>query len=471
MDSRSRDVIPRMDLEILSSRRSLRFSGIALLALCGLNAASAADFRERLPEDEIVYFLLPDRFENGDRANDRGGLRGDRLKTGFDPTHKGFYHGGDLKGLTARLDYIQALGATAIWLGPIYKNKPVQGAPGEESAGYHGYWITDFTRVDPHFGTNEDMKTLRGGGACARPQGLSRHHHQSHRGRDRVSRMPGQQLPVSLARGLSVLDGGRTHWCSPSTRASRETASITAENFAKLTRADFCVHTVRARRRRQGESSRLAQRSDLVPQPRRLYVQRREHHDGRLRRPRRSDDGESARRSGVHRHLRRLDRSNSLWTVFASIPRSTSIRSSGRSSRRRCSSGRKARGIPNFHIFGEVFTSKMDPALLARATRVDRLPSVLDFAFRAALVDVVAGDSGADTVGGAVQRATHCMKAARRRRSGCRLSSAITTSAGMRTIVRKAFPQADDDRGSQTRHSGARDDVHAARRAGRLFGR
>src|SRR6187399_680378 len=106
------------------------------LALCAVSvAALAADYRERLPEDEVVYFVLPDRFENGDTSNDQGGLSGDRLTTGFDPTHKGFYHGGDLKGLTRRLDYIQGLGATAIWLGPIYKNKPVQGPAGDESAG------------------------------------------------------------------------------------------------------------------------------------------------------------------------------------------------------------------------------------------------------------------------------------------------------------------------------------------------
>ncbi len=121
---------------------------------------AATDFRVRPPEDEIVYFVLPDRFENGDTANDNGGLDGGRLTTGFDPTHKGFYHGGDLKGLIARLDYIQGLGATAIWLGPIYKNKPVQGGPGQESAGYHGYWITDFTSVDPHFGNDADMRAF-----------------------------------------------------------------------------------------------------------------------------------------------------------------------------------------------------------------------------------------------------------------------------------------------------------------------
>ncbi|MFD5424621.1 pullulanase-type alpha-1,6-glucosidase [Streptomyces sp. NPDC127084] len=109
---------------------------------------------------EQFYFVLPDRFANGDRANDRGGLTGSRLETGHDPEDKGFYQGGDLKGLTQRLDYIKGLGTTAIWLAPIFKNRPVQGAGKDASAGYHGYWITDFTQVDPHFGSNADLAKL-----------------------------------------------------------------------------------------------------------------------------------------------------------------------------------------------------------------------------------------------------------------------------------------------------------------------
>ncbi|MFJ4896498.1 pullulanase-type alpha-1,6-glucosidase [Streptomyces sp. NPDC088727] len=109
---------------------------------------------------EQFYFVMPDRFANGDTGNDRGGLTGSRLETGYDPTDKGFYQGGDLKGLTNRLDYIKGLGTTAIWLAPIFKNRPVQGTGKDASAGYHGYWITDFTRVDPHFGTNADLTKL-----------------------------------------------------------------------------------------------------------------------------------------------------------------------------------------------------------------------------------------------------------------------------------------------------------------------
>ncbi|WP_405737750.1 pullulanase-type alpha-1,6-glucosidase [Streptomyces sp. NBC_00028] len=109
---------------------------------------------------EQFYFVLPDRFANGDTGNDKGGLTGTRLSTGYDPTDKGFYQGGDLKGLTKKLDYIKGLGTTSIWMAPIFKNQPVQGTGANASAGYHGYWITDFTQVDPHFGTNKDLETL-----------------------------------------------------------------------------------------------------------------------------------------------------------------------------------------------------------------------------------------------------------------------------------------------------------------------
>ena len=105
---------------------------------------------------EQFYFLLPDRFANGDKGNDRGGYPGDRMSTGYDPTDKGFYHGGDIQGVIDRLDYIQGLGTTAIWLAPVFKNQPVQG----DSAGYHGYWITDFTQADPHMGTQKDLQRL-----------------------------------------------------------------------------------------------------------------------------------------------------------------------------------------------------------------------------------------------------------------------------------------------------------------------
>ena len=128
----------------------------------GVTAADRALAGRSLRDDltgERFYFVMTDRFANGRTDNDLGGYP-DAATAGFDPTHKGYYHGGDLAGLTAELDYIKGMGTTAIWLTPSFKNKPVQDNNGFPSAGYHGYWITDFTQIDPHMGTNEELKTL-----------------------------------------------------------------------------------------------------------------------------------------------------------------------------------------------------------------------------------------------------------------------------------------------------------------------
>jgi len=108
--------------------------------------------------DQNFYFVMGDRFNNGDTSNDEGGLTGDREVTGLDPTARGYYHGGDITGLRQKLDYLEGLGTEAIWFTPIFKNKAVQ--PEDSSAGYHGYWITDFTQVDPHLGTNAELAGL-----------------------------------------------------------------------------------------------------------------------------------------------------------------------------------------------------------------------------------------------------------------------------------------------------------------------
>jgi len=122
--------------------------------------ALAADPVRQPGDGKQFYFVMTDRFANGDDSNDEGGLTGDRLVTGFDPTSTGFYNGGDIAGLRANLDYIKGLGTTAIWLTPSFKNKPVQGTGDGASAGYHGYWITDFTQIDPHLGTNAELEAF-----------------------------------------------------------------------------------------------------------------------------------------------------------------------------------------------------------------------------------------------------------------------------------------------------------------------
>ncbi|WP_380167172.1 pullulanase-type alpha-1,6-glucosidase [Jannaschia sp. R86511] len=111
--------------------------------------------------DEVFYFVLPDRFHDADPTNNTGGLEGGPLETGYDPTDYGFFHGGDLAGLLEKMDYLQGMGVTAIWMAPVFKNQPVQGdGVGETSAGYHGYWTVDYTQIDPHFGTNAELEAL-----------------------------------------------------------------------------------------------------------------------------------------------------------------------------------------------------------------------------------------------------------------------------------------------------------------------
>ena len=100
--------------------------------------------------DEVIYQIVVDRFENGDPS--LGG------ETGVDviPGDLRRYQGGDWPGVTSRLDYIERLGVTAIWISPVVDN--VHRTP--EQDGYHGYWASDFTRVNPHFGSLTDLQEL-----------------------------------------------------------------------------------------------------------------------------------------------------------------------------------------------------------------------------------------------------------------------------------------------------------------------
>jgi glycosidase len=118
----------------------------------------------RLPRlGEVIYFLMPDRFKDGDPSNNTGRMASpDPEVTGYDPANPSFFHGGDLSGVSAKLDYLRDLGATSIWMSPIFGNLAVQkygdGAP--PKAGYHGYWVLNFTDVDPHFGSKEEFHDL-----------------------------------------------------------------------------------------------------------------------------------------------------------------------------------------------------------------------------------------------------------------------------------------------------------------------
>jgi glycosidase len=115
---------------------------LSLTVLTALLAGPAASAQTAPPsfEGQVIYQVMPDRFFDGDVANnagvDRGNLRA--------------WHGGDLPGLTQKLPYITDLGATAVWLTPVYRQ---QAGNSFDTSAYHGYWPEDFRDVDPHFGT------------------------------------------------------------------------------------------------------------------------------------------------------------------------------------------------------------------------------------------------------------------------------------------------------------------------------
>lgn len=108
-------------------------------------------------ESANLYFLLTDRFHNGDSTND----------VNFDRTQevgelRGF-EGGDLKGITQKIEegYFSDLGVNAIWMTPIVEQ--IHGGTDEGTGatyGFHGYWTKDWTAIDPNFGTKEDLKAL-----------------------------------------------------------------------------------------------------------------------------------------------------------------------------------------------------------------------------------------------------------------------------------------------------------------------
>ena len=113
-------------------------------------------------QNQVIYFLVTDRFANGNSENDKLNGLTDQKGNAYDESKilpgqpVSGYNGGDLAGITQKLDYIKELGCTAIWITPPIKNQVAEG----NYHGYHGYWASDFTQVDEHFGTLKDYQTL-----------------------------------------------------------------------------------------------------------------------------------------------------------------------------------------------------------------------------------------------------------------------------------------------------------------------
>lgn len=111
-------------------------------------------------DEAVVYFMMTDRFFDGNKSNNTASGAN---TYGENP---GLYHGGDFAGVTAKLKYLQDLGVNTIWITPIVENIKGVAVTDEGSedvpynAAYHGYWASDFTKLNPTLGTTEEFKTM-----------------------------------------------------------------------------------------------------------------------------------------------------------------------------------------------------------------------------------------------------------------------------------------------------------------------
>ncbi|SQG82435.1 peptidoglycan linked protein (LPXTG motif), pullulanase [Streptococcus uberis] len=109
-------------------------------------------------DEQVIYFMMTDRFYNGDTSNDNPYMQA------YDQAvnQRGVYQGGDFRGVTAKLDYLKSLGVSSVWLTPIVENVPqnVSTEAGKDYYAYHGYWASDFEKLNPHLGTLNDFHEL-----------------------------------------------------------------------------------------------------------------------------------------------------------------------------------------------------------------------------------------------------------------------------------------------------------------------
>ncbi|MGB5985390.1 MAG: alpha-amylase family glycosyl hydrolase [Desulfobacterales bacterium] len=97
-----------------------------------------------ITQEDVIYFVVTDRFRNGDLRNDFN----------CDPDNPEAFHGGDFAGLLHKIPYFKTLGVTAVWLTPVYLNI----TDFFSSSGYHGYWAVDFERIDPHLYSDDSLR-------------------------------------------------------------------------------------------------------------------------------------------------------------------------------------------------------------------------------------------------------------------------------------------------------------------------
>lgn len=140
------------------TRRHALLGALAALAALASSGCASEEVTQPSPgdrtdwRDQIIYFVMIDRFNDGDPTNN------DQGASEYDPKDEARYSGGDLQGVIDKLDYIQGLGATAVWITPPVANQWWD--PMVNFSGYHGYWAENFDEVDRHYGDLATYQSL-----------------------------------------------------------------------------------------------------------------------------------------------------------------------------------------------------------------------------------------------------------------------------------------------------------------------
>lgn len=143
---------------VVTDQYGNEYSTSVQVEVAARNKKNADDFDW---DESVIYFMVTDRFFDGNESNNTAS--GEKT---YGKNNAGLYHGGDFAGITQKLDYLENLGINTIWITPIVENIPgvtVTDTGKEDvpyNAAYHGYWASDFTKLNPTLGTKEEFQTL-----------------------------------------------------------------------------------------------------------------------------------------------------------------------------------------------------------------------------------------------------------------------------------------------------------------------
>ena len=339
------------------------------------DADLAGDSLRQSVVGQNFYFVLPDRFANGDPSNDTAGAApgaGPARARLSDPTDKGYYHGGDLAGLADKLDYLDDLGVDAMWLTPMFKNRSVQGD-----------------------GTTDGLRRL--------PRLLDRRLHPDRPALRHERRRWPTLIAAAHAKGINVYFDIITNHTADVIKYEEGDLHLPLQGRLPLPRRRPA--TLRRCRGTPGTpalpgAGRRGRSRTPRPWPRPLadaktpawlndliYYHNRGDIDLRRREPACTATSSASTTcsprirevvDGMIDIFSHLDQRARASTASGSTPSSTSTTSSGRPSPRPSSPTPQANGKPDFFFFGEVFDG--NPSFTSRFTTELKLPAVLDFA-------------------------------------------------------------------------------------------